>query len=142
MMDDAEFKALMQVAAKWQQDPTGIYPWEAKKQYKSVKTPFGVGLEPIPQPELAQKETTFIDVNEVEMPDPGMIHIGEVAGYVNALVPIILTQEKDASGKWIIFDGRHRVAAWRAAGYKQIPVVFLKSYEVPGVIKKAFGEEA
>ncbi len=65
-MDDTQFKALIEVAANWQKQPTGVYPWEAKKQ------------------------------------------------------------EKDADGKWIIFDGRHRLAAWRAAGYKQLPVVFLK----------------
>ena len=125
-MDDVEFKALMQVAANWQKEPTGIYPWEAKKHYKSVKGPFGVGLEAIPQPELASDETQFINVNEVEMPDPKLIHIGEVAGYVNTLVPVILTQDKNTEGRWIIHDGRHRLAAWRAAGYKEIPVVFLK----------------
>ena len=126
-MTDEEFKALMEVAANWQKEPTGVYPWEAKKQYKSVKTPFGISLEPIPQPEFVSKETQFIGINEVEMPDPTMIHIGETATYINALVPVILTQEKNAEGKWIILDGRHRVAAWRAAGYKQIPVVFKKS---------------
>ena len=125
-MTDAEFKALMMVAADWQKEPTGEYPWEAKQQYKSVKTPTGIALEPIPQPEFVSKETQFIDANAVEMPDPTMIHIGEVTGYVNALVPIILTQEQDAEGKWKILDGRHRVAAWRAAGYKQMPVVFQK----------------
>lgn len=127
-MTDEEFKALMLVASKWQEaEATGIYPWEAKKQYKSVKTPFGIALEPIPQPEFVSKETQFIPIEEVETPDPTKIHIGEVAGYINALVPIILTQEKDAEGRWIIFDGRHRVAAWRAAGYREIPVLFLKS---------------
>lgn len=125
-MDDAEFKALMMVAANWQQEPTGAYPWEAKKQYKSVATPMGVSMEPIPTPELVTDQTQFIDVNDVEMPNPKLIHVGEVTGYVNALMPVMLTQEKDADGKWIILDGRHRVAAWRAAGYKQIPVVFIK----------------
>ena len=125
-MTDEELKALMLVAADWQKEPTGAYPWGAKKQYKSVKGPFGIGLEAIPQPEFVQKETQFIDVNTVEMPDPTMIHIGEVAGYINALVPVILIREKDAEGKWKILDGRHRVAAWRAAGYKQIPVVWVK----------------
>lgn len=126
-MTTEEFKALMEVAAKWQDEPTGAYPWDAKKHYKSVKTPFGISLEAIPQPEFVSNETQFINFNEVEMPDSTMIHIGETAGYVNALVPVILTQEKDADGKWIILDGRHRVAAWRAAGYKQLPVVFIKS---------------
>lgn len=126
-MDTEEVKALMEVAAKWQDDPTGKYPWGAKKHYISVQTPSGIGMKPIPTPELVSEETQFIDVNEVEMPDPKLIHIGETASYVNALVPIILTQEKDANGKWKILDGRHRLAAWRAAGYRQVPIVFEKS---------------
>lgn len=125
-MTNEEFKALMLVASKWQEEPTGVYPWESKKQYKTVKTPHGIGLELIPQPEFVSKETKFIDVNTVEMPDPSMLALGEVAGYVNALVPVILTQKKNEDGKWIIEDGRHRVAAWRAAGYRQIPAVFMK----------------
>lgn len=129
-MTTEEFKALMEVAANWdKKEPTGVYPWEAKKQYKSVKTQFGISLEPIPQPEFVKKETEFIDISEIETPDPSLIHIGEVAQYINALVPVILTQEKNEEGKFRIIDGRHRVAAWRGAGYKVLPVVFAKEEE-------------
>ena len=125
-MDDVEFKALIQVAANWQKEPTGVYPWEAKKHYQSVSGPLGVGLKAIPPPELESNETTFLNVNEIEMPDPKLIHTGEVATYVNALVPIVMTHEKDAEGKLKIHDGRHRLAAWRASGYKIVPVVYMK----------------
>lgn len=126
-MDDVEFKALMEVASQWDKvEPKNEYPWHAKKHYKSVKTPLGISLEAIPQPEFVDNKTQFIPIDNIQLPDPSLIHVGEVATYVNALVPVILTQEKDADGKWIIFDGRHRLASWRAAGYKQIPVVFLK----------------
>jgi hypothetical protein len=86
-MTNEEFKALMAVAAEWQKEPTGVYPWEAKKQYKSVKTPMGIGLEPIPQPEFVDKRTQFIDVDTVELPDPSMVSIPEVTTYVNAWLP-------------------------------------------------------
>lgn len=136
-MGDAEFKALMQVASTWMEQPSGEYPWHAKKQYKSVATPGGgVGLEPIAQPEFEDKQTKFIDVRDIEIPDPKLIHIGEVAGYVNTLVPIILTGDKDAKGKFVILDGRHRLAAWRAAGYKQAPVVFVKVTPLPKFISE------
>jgi hypothetical protein len=75
-MTDEEFKALMEVASQWDKvHPQNEYPWHAKLQYKSVKTPFGIALEPIPQPEFTTKETQWVSWDEVETPDPTMIHI-------------------------------------------------------------------
>lgn len=126
-MTNEEFKALMVVAANWNKiQPTGVYPWHAKKQYKSVKMGEHIGLEEIEQPEFEDKVTKFIPITDVETPDPNMIHAGEVAGYINALSPVILTKNKNEQGQWIIEDGRHRVAAWRASGYRVLPVVFKK----------------
>ncbi|MDZ4230254.1 MAG: ParB N-terminal domain-containing protein [Dehalococcoidales bacterium] len=135
-MSNDEFKALMEAAKKWTEPPSGIYPWSAKKQYKSVMTEQGIGLQPIDQPEFQDKTTKFIDAADIEIPDPSLIAIGEVATYINALSPVILTQGKDANGKWIILDGRHRLAAWRAAGYKQIPCVFMKVTPLPKFISE------
>ena len=136
VMSNDEFKALMEAAKNWQNEPTGVYPWQAKKQYKSVMTEQGIGLQPIDQPEFQDKKTQFIDAEAIEIPDANLIAIGEVAGYINALSPVILTQEKDANGKWIILDGRHRLAAWRAGGYKQIPCVFVKVTPLPKFISE------
>lgn len=137
VMDNEEFEALIKVAQNWQKEPTGEYPWHAKKQYVTKKSEMGLGLEPIEQPSMKDKKTQFINARDVELPDPGLISIGEVASYVAVLVPVILTGDKDAHGKWIIHDGRHRVAAWRAAGYEQIPVVFMnKPTQVPDVFLK------
>ncbi len=118
-------KDLIEVAQQYINEPTGKYPWETKTITKSVKTPEGgVALELAGMPTLESDETQFVNIRDVEVPDASMLHFGEVAGYISALSPIILTKEKNAAGKYIILDGRHRVAAWRASGYKQIPVVF------------------
>jgi len=110
----------------WPTKPTGQYPWSQKKQYKSVKTPDGgVGLEPIPAAKIKSPETEFIDITSIEEPDPTLIAQGEVMGYVNALTPLQLLDQKDEKGKWIIHDGRHRLVAWKVGGYKQMPVVFV-----------------
>ncbi len=122
-------KTLMQVAQEYIKEPTGQYPWETKKVTKSIKTEGGVGIESAGMPDLISMETKFIRTTDVEIPDPDLIHIGEVAGYIAALSPIILTDTKDKDGKYKIHDGRHRLAAWRAAGYKQIPVVFTHEVE-------------
>lgn len=114
----------------WPTKPTGQYPWSQKQQFKSVKMPGGgVGLEPIPAAKVKSKETEFIDITTIEEPDPELIHQGEVMGYVNALTPVQLLDQKDANGKWKIHDGRHRVVAWKVAGYKQMPVVFVERPE-------------
>lgn len=113
----------------WPTKPTGEYPWTQKKQYKSVKTPGGIAMVPIEAVKIIDKQTKFIDITTIEEPDPELIHMGEVMGYVNALTPIqIVRGKKDQYGKAVIHDGRHRVAAWKVAGYKQIPVV---EVEVP-----------
>lgn len=113
-------------ALPWPEEPTGVYPWSSKPQFKSVKTPMGIAMEPIPQAEILSKQTEFIDIKSIETPDPELIHMGEVGSYVNAIVPVQLLERKDKAGKWIIHDGRHRLVAWKVAGYKVIPVVFVK----------------
>ncbi len=117
-------KSLVEVAQQFINEPTGKYPWETKTVTKSVATPMGVGLEMAGMPTLESDETKFVATRDIEIPDPSLIHYGEVAGYIAAISPVILTKNKDDNGKWKILDGRHRLAAWRAAGYKQIPVVF------------------
>lgn len=120
---------LMQAAANYTNTPTGIYPWGAKNVTQSVKTAHGIAMQPQEMPELVSELTQFVATDSVETPDPALIHVGEVAGYIGAISPIILTEKKDAEGKWKILDGRHRVAAWRAAGYQRMPVVFSKETE-------------
>jgi hypothetical protein len=100
----------------WPEKPTGVYPWSNKPQFKSVKTPFGVAMEPIPQAKILSKETEFIDITSIETPDSELIHMGEVGQYVNALAPVQLLKKKDKSGKWVIHDGRHRLVAWSNMG--------------------------
>ncbi|MCK9600568.1 MAG: ParB N-terminal domain-containing protein, partial [Sphaerochaeta sp.] len=117
-------KSLVEVAQQFINEPTGKYPWETKTVTKSVATPMGVGLEMAGMPTLESDETKFVATRDIEIPDPSLIHYGEVAGYIAAISPVILTKNKDDNGKWKILDGRHRLAAWRAAGYKQVPVVF------------------
>jgi hypothetical protein len=118
-------KGLIEVAQEYINEPTGKYPWKTKTVTKSVKLPNGqIALEMAGMPTLESDESQFIPTRDIEVPDPGMIAYGEVAGYISALSPIILTKEKNEAGKFKILDGRHRVAAWRASGYKQIPVVF------------------
>ena len=113
-------------AYPWPEEPTGVYPWSQKQQYKSVKTPMGVAMEPIEAATILSPETEFIDIKSIETPDPDLIAMGEVMGYVNALTPLQLLKKKDADGKWIIHDGRHRLVAWKIAGFKQMPVVFVE----------------
>ncbi|MFA5377974.1 MAG: ParB/Srx family N-terminal domain-containing protein [Dehalococcoidia bacterium] len=123
-------KNLIQVAQEFIKEPSGKYPWDTKEITASVAGPAGgIGLVKKGMPELVSRETEFIKTTDIEIPDPKMLAYGEVASYIQAISPIILTQEKTADGKWKILDGRHRLAAWRAAGYKQIPVVFTKETE-------------
>lgn len=123
-------KNLVQIAQEYIKEPSGKYPWETKNVTASVAGPMGgIGLEKKGMPELVSRETEFIPTTDIELPDPKMLAYGEVAGYIAAISPIILTQQKDKDGKWKILDGRHRLAAWRAAGYKQTPVVFTKETE-------------
>lgn len=118
-------KSLVEVAKEYIKPPTGKYPWETKTVTKSVEIPGGgVGLEMVGMPTLKSDVTEFVAAEDIEIPDPKLIHFGEAASYMNAISPIILTQEKDAAGKWKILDGRHRLVAWRASGYTRIPVVF------------------
>lgn len=118
-------KSLIEVAQQYINEPSGKYPWETKTVTMSVKMPDGgVGLEMKGMPTLESDETQFVPTRDIEIPDANLLAMGEVAGYIHALSPIILTKQKDAGGKWMILDGRHRLAAWRASGYKQVPVVF------------------
>jgi hypothetical protein len=117
-------KSLVEVAQQYINEPTGKYPWETKTVTKSVKTDAGVGLEMVNMPTLESDETQFVPTRDIEIPDASLLHMNEVASYIHAFSPIILTKKKDDGGKWKILDGRHRLAAWRASGYKQIPVVF------------------
>jgi hypothetical protein len=120
---------LIQVAQEFIKEPSGKYPWQTKEVKMSVKGEGGIGTVSAGMPELVSDITQFIRTTDVELPDPAMIHYGEVAQYIASISPIILTQDKDANGKYKILDGRHRLAAWRAAGYTQIPVVFSKEKE-------------
>lgn len=118
-------KSLMEVAKQYINDPSGKYPWETKTVTMSVATPDGgVGLQMKGMPTLESDETKFVNARDIEIPDPKLIHLGEVTQYITALSPVILTKKKNEVGKWKILDGRHRLAAWRASGYKQVPVVF------------------
>jgi hypothetical protein len=117
-------ESLMAYAKKFTQPPTGKYPWGTKQVTASVATGQGIGLQPASMPTLVDDKTQFIPAEDIEIPDPGLIAYGEVAGYMAAMSPIILTQLKDEKGKHKILDGRHRLASWRASGYQQIPVVF------------------
>jgi hypothetical protein len=118
-------KSLMEVAQEYIKEPTGKYPWETKTVTMSVAMPGGgVGLEMKGMPTLESDETQFIPTRDIEIPDPKLIHYGEVAQYIAAFSPIILTKEKDAAGHYKILDGRHRLAARRSSGEKQVPVVF------------------
>lgn len=121
--------ALMQAAANYEKPPTGVYPWSSKQVTASVAGPMGVGLVSKGMPELVSEETQWVKTTDIEVPDPSLIHTGEVAGYIKALSPIIMTQQKNPDGTMKILDGRHRVAAWRASGYLQIPVVYSKETE-------------
>ena len=118
-------QSLIEVAKEYIKPPSGVYPWATKTVTKSVEIPGGgVGLEMVGMPTLKSDKTEFVAAEDIEIPDAKLLHFGEVGQYISALSPIILTQDKDASGKWKILDGRHRLAAWRAAGYTRIPVVF------------------
>lgn len=118
-------KSLVEVAKEYIKTPSGKYPWETKTVTKSIELPGGhVGLEMVGMPTLKSDVTEFVAAEDIEIPDAKLLHFGEVAGYMNALSPIILTQQKNSEGKFIILDGRHRLAAWRASGYTRIPVVF------------------
>ena len=117
-------KTLFEVAQEYINEPSGKYPWETKTVTKTVMHGDMVGLEMAGMPTLASDVTEFVKTTDIELPDPKQIHYHEVGSYINALSPIILTQDKDENGKWKILDGRHRLAAWRASGYRQVPVVF------------------
>lgn len=120
-------KTLIQIAQEYIKEPSGKYPWEIKQVTKSVKTEMGIGLEAAGMPKLENEETQFIPTKDIEIPDPSMLAYGEVAQYISAFSPIILTKEKDKNGRWKILDGRHRLAGLRASGYKTVPVVFAKT---------------
>ena len=118
-------KSLMEVAQQYIEEPTGKYPWETKTVTMSVKNEDGgIGLQMKGMPTLESDETQFIPTRDIEIPDKSLIHLGEVAQYIAAFSPIILTKEKDAAGRYKILDGRHRLAARRSSGEKQVPVVF------------------
>lgn len=72
-------------------------------------------------------DTVLVGLDKVETPDPKGISAGEVKQYANALRPIQLTNNKNAKGEYVIHDGKHRIAAWRSAGYMVAPCVFVKA---------------
>jgi len=113
----------------WPEEPTGKYPWEQKQSFQSVQTPEGIAMVPIPAAKMLSPETEFIDITSIETSDPSLIAMGEVQGYVNAIVPVQMLKKKDKDGKWIIHDGRHRLVAWKVAGYKVAPIVFVEPQE-------------
>lgn len=118
-------ESLLAYAAKFTEKPSGKYPWGTKQVTMSVAGPAGgVGLVNKEMPTLESDVTQWVETDNIEIPDPSLIHLGEVSGYMGAMSPVILTKLKDDKGKYKILDGRHRLAAWRASGYTKVPVVF------------------
>jgi len=97
----------------------------AGPKYKSELVEGKVTMLPIPPVEVISPEPEWVDIKDIESPDPALIAPGETLGYANAMTPVQVLEEK-VSGKWKIHDGRHRLMAWIAAGYKRAPIVLVK----------------
>jgi len=95
------------------------------QKFKSELVEGQVVMVPIEPSEVITPEPIYMEIKDIESPDPSLIAPGEVLGYANALTPVQLL-EKKVDGKWKIHDGRHRLMAWIAAGYHKAPVVFVK----------------
>lgn len=94
-------------------------------KYKTVVVQGKLAMEPISTSEILSPEPTWVDITDIETPDPDLIAPGEVLGYAKGMTPIQLLEEK-VNGKWKIWDGRHRLSAFATSGYKIAPVVFVK----------------
>jgi len=90
--------------------PVGSYPW---------------GEEALSAADILS-DTLLISIDKVETPDPSLISGGEVKQYTSVLRPVQLFTKKNKNGKYTIHDGKHRLMAWKSAGYTAVPVVFVK----------------
>jgi len=94
-------------------------------KYKTEVIEGKLVMVPIPPAEVVSPEPVWVDIADIEQPDPSLIAGGEVLGYAKGMSPVLLLEEK-VDGKWKIHDGRHRLTAFATAGYKKAPVVFVK----------------
>jgi uncharacterized ParB-like nuclease family protein len=101
-----------------------VLPPDFSPKYKSEIVGNSVVKVPIP-PSVPVGGIQYIDLNDIEVPNPKAIALGESKGYADALTPIQLTEQK-IDGKWKIHDGRHRLVAWKLAGHTKVAVQFVK----------------
>lgn len=102
-----------------------VYEKMTAPKFKSELVEGKLMMVPIPQAEILSSAPEWIKASDIESPDPNLIAGGEVLGYAKGMTPVQLLDEK-VDGKWKIHDGRHRLTAFVTAGYKTVPVVFVK----------------